>query len=416
MQQHPTKLDGWTSDSWRSKPTSQPIPYTDVPALESICDTLKAFPPLVMPKQIDVARGVIASAARGKAFVIQGGDCAENFSDVQMPIIWKKVKLLAEQSCVLNSGFKIPVIQIGRIAGQYSKPRSVPLEVLTDGTVVPAFRGHNINSGSLQDRIPDPKRLLLGHLYAAMTLNTINHMQHEVQALTGSASNGVLPQLFTSHEALHLPYETAMVRDRYNVGATFLWLGERTRQIDGSHVEYLRGLRNPIGVKIGPKTTGHDLVALLNALDPDHEDGKVTIITRLGVANVKIVLPSLIEAVKASGHLPLWMCDPCHGNTLLTPSGIKTRCVGTLLDEMCQTYEVHRHAGSRLGGLHLEQTGEDVTECLEELRLEDGDSLLVNYRSLCDPRLSREQALFLVQQFVGFVKGFESAAASYVSL
>jgi 3-deoxy-7-phosphoheptulonate synthase len=246
---------------------------------------------------------------------------------------------------------------------------------------------------------------MLGYFYAAATQNSIRHATGLANSVPGKAFNKC--HLYTSHEALHLPYESALTHESYNLSATSIWLGERTRQLDGAHVEYARGLRNPIGVKIGPTATAADVIALLDTLAPDTAQyGKVTIITRMGHGRVGQVLPAIIRAVQLSGHLPIWMCDPCHGNTFTTPDGIKTRRVEDLLAELEETYAAHRSLGSHLGGIHLEQTGDDVTECLGGPSWENEGDLKACYESLCDPRLSGEQALDLVQRFAEFVKNF----------
>ncbi|KAH7147358.1 hypothetical protein DER46DRAFT_514737 [Fusarium sp. MPI-SDFR-AT-0072] len=393
----------WTPDSWRSKYAAQAVEYNDTNALEDVCASLKQLPPLVSRLEIEQARVRFYHVALGRGFIIQGGDCAESFHDIQDDIIHRKVDLLHQQSQILEDAIGKPVIPLGRIAGQYAKPRSNPLEVLPSGEKVHAFRGHIINSEGLEDRKPDPKRLMLGYFYAAATQNSIRHVTGLANSVPGKAFNKC--HLYTSHEALHLPYESALTHESYNLSATSIWLGERTRQLDGAHVEYARGLRNPIGVKIGPTATAADVIALLDTLAPDTAQyGKVTIITRMGHGRVGQVLPAIIRAVQLSGHLPIWMCDPCHGNTFTTPDGIKTRRVEDLLAELEETYAAHRSLGSHLGGIHLEQTGDDVTECLGGPSCENEGDLKACYESLCDPRLSGEQALDLVQRFAEFVK------------
>ncbi|KAG9494832.1 hypothetical protein J7337_013061 [Fusarium musae] len=402
---HENEAIHWTPDSWRSKYAAQAVEYRDAYALEDVCLSLKQLPPLVSRLEIEQARVRFYHVALGRGFIIQGGDCAESFHDIQHDIIHRKVDLLHQQSQILEDAIGKPVIPLGRIAGQYAKPRSNPLEVLPSGETVHAFRGHIINSEGLEDRNPDPKRLMLGYFYAAATQNSIRHVTGLANSVPGKAFNKC--HLYTSHEALHLPYESALTHDSYNLSATSIWLGERTRQLDGAHVEYARGLRNPIGVKIGPKATAADVIALLDTLAPDTAQyGKVTIITRMGRDKVRQVLPTIIRAVQLSGHVPVWMCDPCHGNTFTTSEGIKTRKVKDLLAELKETYAVHRSLESHLGGIHLEQTGDDVTECLGGPSCENEGDLNSCYESLCDPRLSGEQALDLVQRFAEFVKAF----------
>ncbi|KAL3462223.1 hypothetical protein BJX64DRAFT_288554 [Aspergillus heterothallicus] len=384
----------WSLESWRDKPAAQAVEYDDPATLQKVCDTLKHLPPLVSVEEIEAARLQYYDAAVGKSFIIQGGDCAESFLDVQYDIIRRKVELLHEQSRILEGGLNKPIIRVGRIAGQYAKPRSNPLERLPSGDVVHAFRGHNVNSENENDRVPDPTRLLSGYFHAAVAHNTIRHLP--------------TPTIYTSHEALHLPYEASLSREDYNLSATTIWLGERTRQPDGAHVEYARGLRNPVGVKVGPSATAEEIVAILDVLSPDRVPaGKITLITRLGQKRVRSVLPALIRAVQLSGHAPVWMSDPCHGNTWTTTNGLKTRRVSDILHELKETYAVHRELGSHLGGIHLEQTGDAVTECLDNIHVTDSGDLEEAYTSLCDPRLSVHQALYVVREFADFAKGYK---------
>ncbi|KAF7589913.1 hypothetical protein BBP40_003531 [Aspergillus hancockii] len=422
--------DTWTPQSWAAKPViAQAVEYDDPNSLQEVLSTISSLPPLVNPMKIEIARSHFAAAAMGKAFIIQGGDCAENFDDVRLHIIQQKVKLLQEQSHLLTQGLDLPIVTVGRIAGQYAKPRSSPWEILSDGTKIHAFRGHNVNGPSLGERRPDPHRLLLGDFYSRTTLEMIKDIQNTPTTRSPGShqplytfpltpeETDVAPlespagTIFTSHEALHLPYESAMTRERYNTSASFIWIGERTRQLNGAHVEYIRGLRNPIGVKIGPGMDDSTLVELLNTICPQphlqENVGRVTIITRFGADHVATVLPPLIRAVRQAGHTPVWMCDPCHGNTQPTKTGTKTRPVGRMLLEATRTYQTHRENKSIMGGLHLEQTGEFVTECIDDMNMDTDNSLNSRYRSLCDPRLSNIQALTLVRQFVDFVRCWE---------
>ena len=410
--------ENWSAHSWQSKAiNAQAVEYRDKSALDKVCRSLQQLPPLVSPAQIEEARELFASAAKGERFILQGGDCAESFEDVQLDIITSKMSLLAEQADIIESRLVLPVTCVGRIAGQYAKPRSNLVENLADGTTVLAFRGHNLNGPGLDQRTPDPDRLLRGYFHSAATLNTISVFRSQSDPTEKTSHVGKDPitkptsyprTILTTHEALLLPYETSVTRGRHCSSATFLWVGERTRQLDGAHIEFLRGLRNPIGIKLSSKTSTNELVALLNKLCPDKtgETGRITLITRLGALNVQAALPPLIKAVQSSGHQPVWMGDPCHGNTFTTADGkIKTRCVMTMLEEAQQTYAVHRRSGSRLGGLHIEQTGKSVTECVEHIASGTGHlSLGVNYRTLCDPRLSREQAILLVTRFASYAQ------------
>ncbi|KAF1960659.1 3-deoxy-D-arabino-heptulosonate 7-phosphate synthase [Byssothecium circinans] len=394
----------WTPHSWRKMATvAQNVEYGDPTALHEVCNTISSLPPLVSPAKIEIARSHFSAAAQGRAFIVQGGDCAESFDDVRPHIIQQKVKLLHEQSRMVAQGLNLPVITVGRIAGQYAKPRSNPWETLPDGTMVHAFRGHSVNGACIGERRPDPQRLLLAYFHARATLDLMKGGRLPPTPPTpnpsapgiGDTFDSPEGAIFTSHEALHLPFESAVTDGRYNTSASFVWIGERSRQLDGAHIEYVRGLRNPIGIKVGPAMDASTLVGLLDILcpDPSNEDniGRVTIITRMGADCVEKVLPSLIQAVKKTHHCPVWMSDPCHGNTRTTTDGVKTR-----------------HVDRILGGLHLEQTGEYVTECLDDAELESERSLALNYRSLCDPRLSNRQALKVVGCFVDFVHNQQS--------
>ncbi len=435
IMEFPTEVVGekdsnsWSPQSWRLNIIhAQAVEYRNKSHLDKVCLELEALPPLVSPAQIEDAREAFVQAAKGERFIIQGGDCAESFYDVRPEIINSKASLLTQQAALIENKLMLPVTCVGRIAGQYAKPRSKPTETLADGTAVMAFRGHNVNGVGSCERSPNPERLLHGYFHSAATLNTLSiiESQNNYAASTrppsptsdsgdsspssNTPSNLTPKQIFTSHEAFLLPYESSLTRGRYCTSAAFLWVGERTRQLNGAHVEFLRGLRNPIGVKLSASASPLELVALLDVLCPQKAagPGRVTLITRLGAQNVKAALPPLVEAVQASGHKPLWISDPCHGNTI-TAKEIKTRCAVTMLEELQQTYAVHRSMGSRLGGLHMEQTGESVVECVEHIAEGTGElSLGVNYRTLCDPRLSQEQAMLFVERFTDYVRSFEA--------
>lgn len=379
----------WTRHSWQSKPVAQAIEYANKHDLDDVCTQLSTLPNLTTAHEVNTLNALLEQAALGNAFIIQGGDCAEAFSDVNPQTVALKQGLLATQARFLESQLECPVISIGRIAGQYSKPRSKCHERLACGSVVDAFRGDNINAVAKTQRAPDPERLLLGYFYSAATMLMLRMGQ--------TASSELGKRLFTSHEALHLPLETSLTKGDLNTSAHMLWIGERSRAIDGAHVEYVRGLRNPVGVKLGPTADPEGLVELLDLLDPERRPGRVTLITRFGANKVASSLPALIRAVQRSGHQPVWLCDPMHGNTFTTSSGIKTRSIQTILEEMVAVHMVHLDCGSRLCGLHLEQTGEEVTECVE---VDEGGEMFDNYRSLCDPRLSGSQAMRLVKSYV----------------
>lgn len=358
------------------------------------------------PADIELARKAFQEVALGKSFIIQGGDCAESFDDVSPESVAGHVSLLAKQAAILSKamGGK-PVLEIGRIAGQYAKPRSSPQETLPTGETVLTFRGENVNSPDPKNRIPDAGRLVMGYVHASKRLQSINHARK-----SGNRPDGSRDQFYTSHEALHLPLESALTQGCYNTSAAFLWIGARTAHPDGAHVEYMRGLRNPIGIKIGPTAKPDTVVKMLDILCPDKKAswGRVTLITRLGAGRAPDTLPALIRAVQSSGHMPVWMCDPCHGNTENTTEGYKTRRLQTMLHELQETFMVHCDMGTHLGGIHLEQTGEMVTECIDSTRVKSSCQLQTSYQTLCDPRLAKDQALLLVQQFADFVKQHSS--------
>ncbi|KAK4141748.1 class II DAHP synthetase [Dichotomopilus funicola] len=411
-----TQRRAWSPTSWQSSPThAQQVlypPHTH-PLLAITLARLADLPPLVNPSTIDTVRSNHAAAARGEAFLLVGGDCAESFDDTTDAIVGLKMDLLNRQAEVLERalGEKVPVHVTARLAGQYSKPRSQLMETLVDGRTVHAFRGHNVNGASAEDREPDPRKLLHGWWHALAVL-------HKLSSSLMNTDKKQRKPIYTAHEALHLPLETALTTPttRYNTSAAFLWIGERTRQLDGAHLEYARGLRNPVGVKIGPTTTPEEVIAVLTLLsgpldskegEERGEEGKVTLIPRLGVDKASIVLPPILRAIQASGlPAPVWMCDPCHGNTFAVDTGpenngavVKTRCPTTMLREVEQVIEVLGEFGVQLGGLHLEQTGEDVVECVDKgVLFLSSSSSSERYKSLCDPRLSGSQALEFVEK------------------
>lgn len=461
QQQQQQQQQGWSPGSWRAKPIRQ-VPDLEPAAVAQAAAELQRLPPLVTPKEILKLKALLRDVARGEAFLLQGGDCAELFEYCNQAAIESKIKLLLQMSLVLILGCDKRVVRIGRMAGQYAKPRSSPTETLGDGRVVPSFRGDILNAYDVDRRALDPARLVQAYHYSAATLNysraaassgiadlrrpldwDLGHVQDPelrakysevVHALTtslrfmntiravGNSSSLDTVDLFTSHEGLVLEYEQPLTRpfsaaaihgasskkrpyehehdddvEYYDTSAHFLWIGDRTRQIDGAHVEFFRGVANPIGVKVGPTTPTADLLALLRTLNPAREAGKITLITRYGAARVRDLLPAHVRAVEASEYrgAVVWQCDPMHGNTRATAAGIKTRHFGDILDELRETLRVHRELGSYLGGVHLELTGDAVTECLggsEELGEAD---LAARYTSLCDPRLNEKQALEL---------------------
>jgi 3-deoxy-7-phosphoheptulonate synthase len=441
----------WSPSSWLAKPARQQAGYSDAEALARVVDEMGWLPPLVTSWEIERLRGELARAARGEAFVLQGGDCAESFDDCRAQSIAAKLKILMQMSLVLVHGTRKPVIRIGRIAGQYAKPRSAEHETRGDVTL-PAYRGDIINRDGFtaEDRDPDPVLMLRAHERAALTLNFVralvdggfadlhhpeywdisfakgspNAAQYErivesiresldfVAAVTGVESE-VLTRIvfYTSHEALALPYEQAQTRTvprrtgYYNLSTHFPWIGMRTAQLDGAHVEFHRGIQNPLGIKIGPGMTIDWLRGLLDVLDPDHRPGRITLIHRMGAGKVAEKLPPLVEAVRAAGRTVLWICDPMHGNTETTPAGIKTRHFDNIVAELEQSFEVHAGLGSRLGGVHFELTGEDVTECIGGARGIAEADLERAYKSRVDPRLNYEQALEMAMRIARHLRG-----------
>ena len=402
---------------------------------------LRALPPLVTSWEVSALREQIAEAAAGQRFVLQGGDCAERFADCTSPVITAKLKILLQMSLVLVLGAKKPVTRIGRFGGQYAKPRSDDFET-RDGVTLPSYRGDLVNRAAFtpEDRRPDPQLLLRGYERAALTLNFIRSlvkggfadlhhpeywdldfvrhspMAEEFHRFTENLGDalrfmenilGVHPgeinkvDFFASHEALHLVYEGAQTRQVprregwFNLGTHFPWIGMRTADPDGAHVEFLRGIVNPVGLKVGPALPPETLARLLDILHPDNAPGRLTLIHRLGAANIERTLPRLLETVRASGKTVLWICDPMHGNTHLTASGWKTRRFADILEELERAFEIHAACGSHLGGVHFELTGENVTECLGGARGLTEEDLPAAYRSEVDPRLNYEQALEL---------------------
>ena len=442
----PTLVTDWQSDSWQQKQVSQQAAYPDADALQQALDQLSVLPPLVTSWEINTLREQIAEAQLGKRFILQGGDCAESFSDCTPPIITNRLKVLLQMSLVLLHGLHQPVTRIGRFAGQYAKPRSSDTES-RDGVSLPSFRGDLVNSPEFTtaSRTPDPQRLLQGHACSALTINFVRalvdggfadlhhpeywdlgwvqHSQladefrrladsigsslHFVEAISGRQAGSLRrADFYTSHEALHLPYEQALTRQVprqhgwYNLSTHFPWIGMRTARLDGAHVEFFRGIRNPIGIKIGPQMDTNWLQELLKVLNPDHEAGRIVLIHRMGVERIETDLPPLIEAVQALQTPVLWMSDPMHGNTETVANGIKTRRFRKIRGELKKAVKIHRDMGSHLGGMHLELTGENVTECTGGARDLNEDDLSRAYKSSVDPRLNYEQALELAMQLV----------------
>lgn len=429
----------WSPTSWQTRPSTQRIAYPDQGELQRATEHLSKLPPLVTSFEIEGLRAQLAEATRGERFLLQGGDCAESFGDCDSSSIAARLKVLLQMSLVLVYGSHRRVIRVGRLAGQYAKPRSAETET-RDGVTLPCYRGDLVNRSAFTeaDRRADPWLMVRGYERAALTLNFIrslidggfadihhpeywdldfvrhspmaseyrrmverlNESLRFMEALSGTAAVELdRVDIFTSHEALQLRYEEAQTRQVphregwYNLSTHMPWIGMRTSDIDGAHVEYMRGIRNPIGVKVGPDMDPTELKRLLKHLDPGAEAGRVTLIHRLGTHDIGRALPPLIEAVRAIGHPVLWCCDPMHGNTEKTGDGRKTRKFEHILAELEQAFEIHAAEESILGGVHIELTGDDVTECTGGARGLAEDDLGRAYRSEVDPRLNSEQAL-----------------------
>lgn len=440
----------WTPDSWKSKDARQDVAYPDPDALERVLAQMSALPPLVTSWEVEDLKAKLAAAARGETFLLQGGDCAESFDDCNSNAITVKLKILMQMSLVLVHATRTPVVRVGRIAGQYAKPRSSDTESQGDVTL-PTYRGDLVNRSGFttEDRTPDPELLLRGYERAALTLNFIRALadggfadlhhpenwdisfakhsgfneQYErivesirdsisfMEAITG-ADHARLRRVdfYTSHEALSLNYERAQTRQVprrpgwYNLSTHLPWIGMRTAQPDGAHVEYCRGIRNPLGIKIGPGMTSEWLNELLDILNPDDEPGRIMLIHRLGVGKVEEHLPGLIDIVRRKGRRVLWCADPMHGNTETTADGIKTRRFDNIIQELETAFEIHERMGSHLGGVHFEMTGEDVTECIGGSSGVEEADLSRAYRSKVDPRLNYEQALEMAMRVAAHLR------------
>ncbi|MFT3761739.1 MAG: 3-deoxy-7-phosphoheptulonate synthase class II [Pseudoxanthomonas sp.] len=436
----------WRPDSWRSRPALQMPTYPDPAALESALAELRRLPPLVTSWEIFALKRQLAEAQEGRRFLLQGGDCAESFSDCESGTITNRLKVLLQMSLVLVHGLRLPVVRVGRFAGQYAKPRSADTET-RDGVTLPSYRGDVVNRPEFtaQARIPDPRLMIRAHARSAMTMNFVralvdggfadlHHPEYWnlswmklssrsadyqrmvesigdavrfMETLSGSEVHNLNRiDFYTSHEALLLHYEEALTREvprqwgHFNLGTHYPWIGMRTAALDGAHVEYLRGVRNPIAIKVGPSVQPDQLLRLVDALNPDDEPGRLSFIHRMGAAQIAEKLPPLLEAVKRDGRRVLWVCDPMHGNTESTANGYKTRRFGNILGEVEQSFDLHAAAGTRLGGVHLELTGEDVTECTGGARELTDTDLERAYRSTVDPRLNYEQSLEIAMAIV----------------
>ncbi|MDO8800020.1 class II 3-deoxy-7-phosphoheptulonate synthase [Phenylobacterium sp.] len=434
----------WTPASWRAKPAKHlPTDYPDAAALAGVEQTLRGMPPLVFAGEARRLKTLLGDVAEGRAFLLQGGDCAESFKEFHADNIRDTFRLILQMAVVLTFAGGKPVVKVGRMAGQFAKPRSSPVETI-GGVELPSYRGDIINGMDFDaaSRVPDPQRLLQAYSQSASTLNLLRAFAgggyadlynihrwtlgfvndspqgaryHELsekisEALTFMAAIGVTPEsqpdlhrveFFTAHEALLLGFEEAMTRvdstsgEWYDTSAHLLWIGERTRQLDGAHVEYFRGIKNPIGVKVGPTVEPDELLRLIDVLNPKNEAGRLTLYGRFGSDKIEARLPRLMEATKRSGRSVVWAIDPMHGNTLTATNGYKTRPFDRILSEVKSFVEIAKAQGVHPGGVHLEMTGQNVTECLGGARaLSEGD-LADRYHTHCDPRLNGEQALEL---------------------
>jgi len=432
----------WTPQTWRNFPASQQPEWPDPGALESVTKTLSGLPPLVFAGEARDLQTSLGQVAKGDAFLLQAGDCAESFDDCNANIIRDKLKIILQMAIVLTYSTGVPVIKVGRIAGQFAKPRSSPTET-KDGEELPSFRGHLVNESDFSSsaRIPDPERLLRAYHSSSATLNLLRAFTkggfadlHQVQRWNqefiaesepgqryNELADGIDKALsfiktiglddsepaigevdfYTSHEALVLPYEEALTRedsltgDWYDCSAHLLWIGERTRQLDGAHVEFLRGVANPLGCKIGPTATPEDAIALCEALNPDRIPGRLTLISRMGADNITEGLRPILRAVTDAGHPVVWVSDPMHGNTFTSKNGRKTRHLEDVIREITGFFAAHDAEGTWPGGIHVELTGDDVTECLGGSVMIADEDLERRYETICDPRLNGRQSLDL---------------------
>ncbi len=443
----PVAKTEWHPASWQKFEASQQATYPDKDELDRTVAELSRLPPIVTSWEVDALKDHFAKAQRGEAFVLQGGDCAETFEQCTSEDIVAKLKILLQMSLVILYGLKKPVIRVGRMAGQYAKPRSADMET-RDGVTLPSFRGDLVNRSGFteQERVPDPQMILRGYERAAMTLNFVrslidggfadlhhpeywdldwvghSNMADDYHKIVHEISNSLdfletilgrelhqaqKAEIYAAHEGLHLHYEQAQTRylDRrgrwYDLTTHFPWIGMRTAQLDGAHIEYFRGIANPMGIKIGPGMTAEWLQGLLRVLNPNNEPGRISLIHRFGATSIEEHLPPLIDAVKQTGAPVLWICDPMHGNTESTADGTKTRRFDNVVAELESAFSVHQSMGTYLGGVHLELTGDNVTECTGGARgLTDAD-LARAYKSTVDPRLNYEQAMEVAMRISG---------------
>ena len=433
----------WTPSSWSEKPSLQQPTYPDLEALKRVEQELSSYPPLVFAGEARSLKKQLGNVANGKAFLLQGGDCAESFSEFHADNIRDTFKVMMQMAVVMTFAGGLPVVKVGRMGGQFAKPRSADTETI-DGVTLPSYRGDIINSVDFTEeaRIPDPKHMVEAYHQSTATLNLLRafatggmadlHQVHEWN-LDFAHQSEIAPtykelaeqippssefmdacgvnsstfrtlretDFYTSHEALLLPYEEAFTRqdsltgDWYDVSAHMLWIGDRTRQLDGAHIEFMRGINNPIGIKAGPTMDTEELVKLIDTLNPENEAGRLNVIVRMGADKVGDHLPALIRAVEKEGQKVVWSCDPMHGNTIKSSTNYKTRPVDNILSEMKQFFQVHKAEGTHAGGVHLEMTGKDVTECVGGSFTVTDEDLSSRYHTHCDPRLNADQSLEL---------------------
>jgi 3-deoxy-7-phosphoheptulonate synthase len=443
----------WTPSSWRDRPAQQQPAWPDEAALDRTLKQLATLPPLVFAGEARSLTAELERVAAGEAFLLQAGDCAESFDSFSADSIRDKLKIILQMAVVLTYSSGVPAVKLGRIAGQFAKPRSAPLESI-DGAELPAFRGHMVNDIAFTTaaRTPDPERLLAAYHQSSSTLNLLraftkggfadlSRVHQWNQDFVAGSRQGLRyerlaaeidramrfmkacgfatesePKLhevdfYTSHEALILGYEEALTRrdsltgDWYDCSAHLVWIGDRTHQLEGAHVDFVRGIGNPVGVKIGPRCTPDDVVDLCEALNPQRRPGRLTLVTRLGAARIRDALPPMLQAVERAGHPVVWCCDPMHGNTFTSDTGRKTRDFNVILDEIAGFFAAHQAVGTWPGGVHVELTGDNVTECLggsDELGHGDLDD---RYETMCDPRLNGSQSLDLAFQVAELLRG-----------
>lgn len=436
-------MGDWSRSSWRDMPIKQQPVYPDKKHLEEVESLLKNYPPLVFAGEARNLKKSLADVCNGKAFLLQGGDCAESFSEFHAHNIRDTFKVMMQMAVVMTFAGGVPVVKVGRLGGQFAKPRSSDFETV-NGVTLPSYRGDIINGVDFTDasRVPDPQRMVQAYNQSAATLNLLRAFAsggladlHQVHAwnlgfvgqneltqkyedlsrqiddsLRFMAACGITSDtyrtlretdFYTSHEALLLPYEEAFTRqdsmtgEWYDVSSHMLWIGDRTRQLDGAHVEFMRGINNPIGIKAGPSMDTDDLIRLCDVLNPNNEAGRLNIIVRMGADKVGEGMPKLIRAIEREGKKVLWSCDPMHGNTITSGGGYKTRPVDAVLKEMKQFFQVHKSEGTYAGGVHLEMTGKNVTECLGGSFEITEENLQSRYHTHCDPRLNADQSLEL---------------------